>query len=113
MDMQVTEFSPAGSARTRDKLTRVYAGIGADVGMDLWNETQGELAKIRAKKQACNVKLGKPACQFLKLHGFPLTYAFSRLMRRRSFASEAHGLPIATRIGGGDVAVRGLVNQLR
>jgi TRAP-type transport system periplasmic protein len=34
----------------RDKLTRVYAGIGADIGMDLWNEAQSELTKIRAKK---------------------------------------------------------------
>jgi hypothetical protein len=34
----------------RDKLTKVYALIGADIGMDLWNETQVELAKIRAKK---------------------------------------------------------------
>ena len=48
--MQVNELSPAESARMRDKLTRVYAQIGADIGMDLWNETQAELAKIRAKK---------------------------------------------------------------
>ncbi|APW43498.1 TRAP transporter substrate-binding protein [Rhodoferax saidenbachensis] len=48
--MQVNELSPAESARMRDKLTRVYAQIGADIGMDLWNETQGELTKIRAKK---------------------------------------------------------------
>lgn len=48
--MQVNELSPAESARMRDKLTKVYAGIGADVGMELWNETQGELAKIRARK---------------------------------------------------------------
>ena len=48
--MQVNELSPAESARMRDKLTRVYAQIGTDVGMDLWNETQGELAKIRSKK---------------------------------------------------------------
>ena len=48
--MQVNELSPTESARMRDKLTRVYAQIGTDVGMDLWNETQGELAKIRAKK---------------------------------------------------------------
>jgi hypothetical protein len=34
----------------RDKLTKVYALIAADVGMDLWNETQAELAKIRSKK---------------------------------------------------------------
>jgi len=34
----------------RDKLTRVYASIRADIGMDLWNEAQAELVKIRAKK---------------------------------------------------------------
>jgi tripartite ATP-independent transporter DctP family solute receptor len=48
--MQVNELSPAESARMRDKLTKVYASIGADVGMDLWNETQKELAKVRAAK---------------------------------------------------------------
>ena len=48
--MQVNELSPAESARMRDKLTKVYALIGADIGMDLWNETQAELVKIRAKK---------------------------------------------------------------
>ncbi|PQA76453.1 TRAP transporter substrate-binding protein [Rhodoferax sp. TS-BS-61-7] len=48
--MQVNELSPAESARMRDKLTRVYAQIGADIGMDLWNEAQAELVKIRAKK---------------------------------------------------------------
>jgi hypothetical protein len=34
----------------RDKLTRVNAGIGANVGMDLWNENQAALAKLRAAK---------------------------------------------------------------
>jgi hypothetical protein len=48
--MLVNELSPAESARMRDKLTKVYALIAADVGMDLWNETQAELAKIRSKK---------------------------------------------------------------
>ncbi len=48
--MQVNELSPAESARMRDKLTKVYALIGADIGMDLWNETQAELVKIRTKK---------------------------------------------------------------
>jgi tripartite ATP-independent transporter DctP family solute receptor len=48
--MQVNELSPAESARMRDKLTRVYASIGADIGMDLWNETQAELARIRKSK---------------------------------------------------------------
>jgi tripartite ATP-independent transporter DctP family solute receptor len=48
--MQVNEVSPAEVARMRDKLTRVNAGIGASVGMDLWNETQAALAKVRAAK---------------------------------------------------------------
>ena len=48
--MQVNELSPAEAARMRSKLTRVYATIGTDIGMDLWNEAQAELAKIRAKK---------------------------------------------------------------
>lgn len=48
--MQVNELSPAESARMRDKLTKVYASIGADIGMDLWNDAQAELVKIRAKK---------------------------------------------------------------
>ncbi len=48
--MLINELSPAESTRMRDKLTKVYALIAADVGMDLWNETQAELMKIRAKK---------------------------------------------------------------
>jgi TRAP-type transport system periplasmic protein len=48
--MVINEMSPAESDRMRDKLTKVYAGIGADVGMDLWNETQAELKKIRRAK---------------------------------------------------------------
>lgn len=48
--MQVNELSPAETARMRDKLTRVNASIASNVGMDLWNEAQGELAKVRAKK---------------------------------------------------------------
>ena len=47
---QINELPPAEAARMRDKLTRVYATIGADIGMDLWNEAQAELAKIRSKK---------------------------------------------------------------
>ena len=43
-------LSPAEAARMRSSLTRVYASIGASVGMDLWNDTQAELAKLRAKK---------------------------------------------------------------
>jgi tripartite ATP-independent transporter DctP family solute receptor len=48
--MVINELSPAESARMRDKLTKVYASVAADVGMDLWNETQNELKKIRAGK---------------------------------------------------------------
>ena len=43
-------LSTAEAARMRSSLTRVYASIGASVGMDLWNETQAELVKIRTKK---------------------------------------------------------------
>jgi tripartite ATP-independent transporter DctP family solute receptor len=48
--MQINEVSPAESARMRDRLTRVNATIGAQVGMDLWNETQVALTKLRAAK---------------------------------------------------------------
>jgi TRAP-type transport system periplasmic protein len=47
--MQVNELSPAESARMRDKLTRVNASIAANVGMELWSETQAELGKLRGK----------------------------------------------------------------
>jgi tripartite ATP-independent transporter DctP family solute receptor len=47
--MQVNELSPAETARMREKLTRVNATIGANVGMDLWDETQAALAKMRGK----------------------------------------------------------------
>lgn len=47
--MQINELPPAEAARMRDKLTRVNAGIGANIGMDLWQETQAELAKLRGK----------------------------------------------------------------
>jgi len=48
--MQVNELSPAEASRMRNKLTQVYTQIGNEVGMDLWNETQAELVKIRAQK---------------------------------------------------------------
>ncbi|MBK1684766.1 TRAP transporter substrate-binding protein [Rhodoferax fermentans] len=48
--MQINELSPVEAGRMRDKLTKVYASIGADIGMDLWNETQAELKKIRSGK---------------------------------------------------------------
>ncbi|HSW17331.1 MAG TPA: TRAP transporter substrate-binding protein [Ramlibacter sp.] len=49
--MQVNELPAAEAERMRSGLTRIYAGIGTQVGMDLWNETQGELAKIRGAKK--------------------------------------------------------------
>lgn len=48
--MQINEVPAAESARMRDRLTRVNAGIAASVGMDLWTETQGALAKLRGGK---------------------------------------------------------------
>jgi tripartite ATP-independent transporter DctP family solute receptor len=48
--MQINELAPAESARMRDKLTKVNASIAANVGMDLWTDTQNSLAKIRGGK---------------------------------------------------------------
>ena len=48
--MQVNVLSATEVARMRDKLTRINAGIAANVGMDLWQETQTELSRLRAKK---------------------------------------------------------------
>ena len=48
--MLINELSPAESERMRSKLTGVYAQIGTEVGMDLWNDTQKELARIRGTK---------------------------------------------------------------
>jgi len=33
----------------REKLGAINTGIAANVGQDLWNETQAELAKLRKK----------------------------------------------------------------
>lgn len=49
--MQVNELDMAEASRMRNKLTRVYAQIGASVGMDLWIETQNELMKMRGQKK--------------------------------------------------------------
>lgn len=48
--MQINELSPAETARMRDKLTAVNATIATNVGMDLWNETQAALAKLRGAR---------------------------------------------------------------
>jgi hypothetical protein len=45
--MEFSSFSPKEAVRLRDKLTKVNASIAANVGMDLWNEAQAELAKMR------------------------------------------------------------------
>jgi tripartite ATP-independent transporter DctP family solute receptor len=48
--MLVNVLPAPEAARMRDKLTRVNAGIAANVGMDLWQETQASLTQLRAKK---------------------------------------------------------------
>ena len=48
--MLVNELSPVEAERMRSKLTSVYAQIATEVGMDTWNATQAELARMRAKK---------------------------------------------------------------
>ena len=48
--MQINELTPAETARMRDKLTRVNASIAANVGMDLWKDTQAALTKLRGGK---------------------------------------------------------------
>lgn len=48
--MQVNELPRAEADRMRNKLTRVYAQIAADVGMETWIETQNQLMKIRGQK---------------------------------------------------------------
>jgi len=48
--MQINELSPTEAGRMRDKLTQINASIATNVGTDLWQETQGELTKIRGKK---------------------------------------------------------------
>jgi tripartite ATP-independent transporter DctP family solute receptor len=46
--MQINELSPAEASRMRDKLTKVNASIAANIGMDLWQQTQAAVAKARA-----------------------------------------------------------------
>ena len=47
--MVVNELTPAETARMRDKLIRINASVASSVGMDLWRETQEELARLRAR----------------------------------------------------------------
>ena len=48
--MQINELPRAEADRMRNKLTRVYAMIGAEVGMETWIETQNQLMKLRGQK---------------------------------------------------------------
>lgn len=48
--MQINQLSPAEANRMRAKLTAVNTGIAANVGEDLWKETQAAVAKARAAK---------------------------------------------------------------
>lgn len=45
--MQINELPASESARMRDKLSQVNTGIAANVGQELWAETQAALAKLR------------------------------------------------------------------
>jgi tripartite ATP-independent transporter DctP family solute receptor len=45
--MQINELPASESARMRSKLAAVNAGIAANVGQELWNETQAALAALR------------------------------------------------------------------
>jgi tripartite ATP-independent transporter DctP family solute receptor len=47
--MQINELSAAEAGRMRDKLGAINTGIAANVGQELWNETQAELVKLRKK----------------------------------------------------------------
>jgi len=48
--MQINELSAAEAGRMRDKLGAINTSISANVGKELWDETQAELAKLRGKK---------------------------------------------------------------
>jgi tripartite ATP-independent transporter DctP family solute receptor len=47
--MKFNKLHPAETAKLRTKLTHVNATIATNVGMDLWTETQENLAKLRGK----------------------------------------------------------------
>jgi tripartite ATP-independent transporter DctP family solute receptor len=48
--MLINELSPAETDRMRARLTQVNASIASGVGQALWDETQAELKRLRAKK---------------------------------------------------------------
>jgi TRAP-type transport system periplasmic protein len=47
--MQFNKMHPSETAKLREKLTRINATIASNVGMELWSETQAELARMRSK----------------------------------------------------------------
>jgi TRAP-type transport system periplasmic protein len=48
--MQINQLSPSEANRMREKLAAVNTGIAANVGEDLWKETQAAVAKARGSK---------------------------------------------------------------
>jgi TRAP-type transport system periplasmic protein len=46
--MQINQLPASESARMRDRLSQINTQIAANIGNDLWNETQTELRKLRA-----------------------------------------------------------------
>ncbi len=48
--MKINELSPTETTRMHDKLTRINASIAANVGIDLWTQTQVKLAQVRSGK---------------------------------------------------------------
>jgi TRAP-type C4-dicarboxylate transport system substrate-binding protein len=48
--MEINQLTPTEANRMRAKLTAVNTGIAANVGEDLWKETQAAVAKARAAK---------------------------------------------------------------
>jgi TRAP-type transport system periplasmic protein len=59
--MQINEVTPVETGRMRTRLTRVNATIAANVGMDLWIETQAALDKLRNSTTASVASNSKPA----------------------------------------------------
>ena len=47
--MQINELSATEAGRMRDKLGAINTSIAANVGKELWDEAQAELAKLRKK----------------------------------------------------------------
>ncbi|MCA3239322.1 MAG: TRAP transporter substrate-binding protein [Curvibacter sp.] len=46
--MQFNSLTPSETDKMRARLTQINASIATNVGMDLWNEAQAELSKIRS-----------------------------------------------------------------